>query len=149
MNKQVAYITQAHLILVALAAGFWIVSKIPSSTDLDHNDSFISTLNSPALLSPQAEKGKTLFMAKCASCHNILQIATGPKLADVLKRGPWSDRKQLYEWIRNPEAFMKNNAYVQALRKEYGIVMMGFSNITDEEIDEIMSYISEKTDLGK
>lgn len=100
-----------------------------------------SSNNSPAELSNSAAKGKTLFMSKCASCHNLIKDMTGPALTGFLQRGPWSDRKNLYAWIRDPAGFMKKNEYTRELQAKYKITMTAFPGITDEEVNAICDYI--------
>jgi cytochrome c2 len=90
-----------------------------------------------------AQDGKALFQANCASCHAIGKKLTGPALAGVLDRGPWSDRKKLYAWVRNPAGFAKTDAYAAGLIKEYsGVLMTGFPQLSDAEIDAIITFIS-------
>jgi cytochrome c2 len=144
VNKQISYITSAHLILISIAAGYFFLSKISSASNHQDQDAYYSVRNEKTpVLSEKAAKGKTLFMSKCAVCHHLFKIVQGPALAGVLERGPWADRKQLYEWIRNPEGFMKKSAYTQELKKIYTIPMQPFPSITDEEIDLILAYIEE------
>src|SRR5688500_16613500 len=45
-----------------------------------------------ALADPPAEEGKTIFAARCASCHNVNKDLTGPALAKV-------DERRSMEWI--------------------------------------------------
>ena len=92
-------------------------------------------------MSPEVLKGKNLFMSKCASCHTLFKNMTGPGLAGVIERGPWTDRKELYKWIRNPEKYMQTNTYTAELKRQFGTVMQAFPNLTDEEIDLIVEYI--------
>ena len=74
-----------------------------------------------------AQDGKALFQTNCASCHAVGKKLTGPALAGVEGRGPWSDRKKLYAWIHNPAGFAKTDTYAANLIKEYnGILMTGF-----------------------
>jgi cytochrome c2 len=95
-------------------------------------------------------KGKALFMGKCASCHSIFKNSTGPSLIGFEERGPWTDRKSIYAWIRNPSAFMKINKYARDLRDQYGGTMMtAFPDITDAEIDAICAYINGYGQLQK
>ena len=62
-----------------------------------------------------AQDGKALFQTNCASCHAVGKKLTGPALAGVEERGPWSDRKKLYAWIHNPAGFAKTDAYAANL----------------------------------
>ena len=143
VNKQAVYITQAHILLAGLAATFWIASKI-SSTPADHSTAYDNQWTSYQTNTAPSEssQGKTLFQRKCASCHNVFKDGTGPALGGFEERGPWSDRKQLYEWIRNPEAFMKNNDYTNGLRAKYNTMMQAFPGITNEEIDAVLNFVS-------
>lgn len=91
----------------------------------------------------KAQDGKALFTANCASCHAINKKLTGPALAGLEERGPWSDRKKLVAWIHNPVAFSKTDAYAANLLKEYnGVVMTAFPQLTEPEIDAIVKYIN-------
>ena len=142
VNKQAVYITQAHILLAGLAATFWIVSKI-SSASTDHTEIYNGAPNQEQTisLSPEIARGKTLFQSKCASCHSVFKDMTGPALGGFEQRGPWSDRSQLYKWIRNPEGFMKDNDYTKGLKAKYNTVMTAFPGITNEEVDAVLNYI--------
>lgn len=90
-----------------------------------------------------AQDGKALFQANCASCHAVGKKLTGPALAGVEERGPWSDRKKLYAWIKNPAGFAKADAYAANLIKEYnGVLMTGFPGLAEAEIDAIVTYVN-------
>jgi cytochrome c2 len=94
-------------------------------------------------LSAAALKGKALFMGKCASCHNIFKDLTGPRLAGFRERGPWADIKNVYAWIRNPQAFMKKNEYTRNLKDQFsGGMMTAFSDMSNQDIDAIIEYIN-------
>ena len=67
----------------------------------------------------------------------------GPLLCGFEERGPWGERENVYQWIKNPQEFMKMNEYAKELREVYsGNMMMSFPNLTNEEIDEIINYIN-------
>jgi cytochrome c2 len=90
-----------------------------------------------------AQDGKALFQANCASCHAVGKKLTGPALAGVEDRGPWSDRKKLYAWVHNPAGFAKTEPYAANLIKEFGgVLMTGFPGLADAEIDAIIGYIN-------
>jgi len=90
-----------------------------------------------------AQDGKALFQANCASCHAVGKKLTGPALAGVEGRGPWSDRKKLYAWVHNPAGFAKTEPYAANLIKEFGgVLMTGFPGLAEAEIDAIVTYIN-------
>jgi mono/diheme cytochrome c family protein len=91
------------------------------------------------------ETGKALFNAKCASCHNIFKPTTGPALADIEYRGPWNNRKSIYEFIKNPPSFMATNRYTQNLKSQYGSMMTGFPDLGIEGTNAILDYIKNET----
>jgi cytochrome c2 len=146
VNRQISYITTAHLILAAIATGYFIFSTISTTKEQgDKSLPYDIQPNATAPLSARAVYGKTLFLSKCASCHNIDREMIGPRLSNILENPQWSDRQQLYKWIRNPEKFMQTNAYTKGLKKEYGTMMLSFPDITDDEIDAIVEYVSSRS----
>jgi cytochrome c551/c552 len=86
--------------------------------------------------------GKQLFQQNCQTCHALDKKLTGPALRGFTERGPWTDKNNIYAWIKNPAAFMQKDAYTQALKAEYGVIMQAFPNLTNEQIDGIVSYIA-------
>lgn len=80
-------------------------------------------------------------MSRCASCHSLFKDGTGPGLLDFQERGQWADRTQLYEWVKNPLAFMKKDPYTRELKKQYGTMMTGFPDITRDEVDAIADFL--------
>jgi cytochrome c len=144
MNKQVNYIVSAFLILVVAGLCFLFISKISSLRD--GREVGVTTIdnNIHNQTSTGSSKCKALFMAKCAACHAIFKDMTGPSLVSFTKKGPWVIRQNVYDWLRNPEAFMKKNEYVKELRQSFGGTMMqAFPNISYEEIDAICDYIEQ------
>lgn len=87
--------------------------------------------------------GKTLFMSKCASCHQVLKKATGPALAGLEERHNWADHKELKSWINNPAAYMAKDAYTQGLKAEYGSMMTAFPDVSLQDVDNIVAYVNE------
>jgi mono/diheme cytochrome c family protein len=71
-----------------------------------------------------AQDGKAIFQDNCASCHSVTKDLTGPALAGVTTRGPWTDRKKIYEWVHNPAKFMASDPYTQGLKQKFGGAMM-------------------------
>lgn len=89
-----------------------------------------------------SQAGKTLFQQNCQSCHAINKKLTGPALAGVTERGPWTDRANLHKWVHNPAAFIPTTPYTKALQAEYGQIMPGFPQLSEKDIDAIIDYVS-------
>jgi cytochrome c2 len=89
--------------------------------------------------------GKKLFEGRCAQCHSLFKDMTGPPLAGIESRGPWSDRKELYSYIRNPVAYMEHSRYAQALQARYKSVMTPYPALTNKSIDDIVAYLRNET----
>jgi mono/diheme cytochrome c family protein len=88
-----------------------------------------------------AQDGKALFSANCASCHAVNKKLTGPALAGVEDR--WPDKQNLYSWIKNSAAFLKTgDPYATNLYNEYNkVAMNNFPGLSDADIDAILAYI--------
>jgi mono/diheme cytochrome c family protein len=143
VNGQANYIIHASLLLVLATGSFFLLQKIPSSSispEPEPGSATVSPQTSIAL-SSKAQQGKTLFMSNCASCHKLNKNMTGPGLVGFTEREPWIIRQNVYDWIRNPSAFLEKEAYTRELKKQYGTMMQAFPNLTNEEIDAIVEYI--------
>lgn len=101
---------------------------------------FIAVLN----INLSAQDGKILFNSKCASCHNVFKSTTGPALGGFQERenGKWADTKELLKWVKNPAAYMANDAYTTELKTQYGSIMQSFGDITEPELVAIASYVN-------
>ncbi len=89
-------------------------------------------------------QGKNIFTANCAACHALQKTLTGPALAGVEERGPWTNRENLVKWVHNPAAFMASNAYTKELAAQYnGQLMPSFPQLSRQEIAQIFDYIKE------
>jgi mono/diheme cytochrome c family protein len=132
------------LLLLLLFTGFLIVRTIISVKPSDNDSGIVTNYNieSNETLSKPAVIGKTLFQSNCAACHILFKNSTGPGLVGFEERGPWSDRKKLYDWIHNPPKFMMTDNYTKSLKKTYGVMMTGFPALTEIEIDAIVDYIN-------
>lgn len=144
MNNQGSYIIQGSLLALLIPITILIIEKIASIQPVKESAS--SPIGYEVPKSDKvglASAGKLLFLAKCASCHNVFKDGTGPALAGFGERGLWADRKKLYEWIRNPSAFMDKDPYTKSLKTKFGSVMTAFPDLTDNEVDAIVEYINQ------
>ena len=102
----------------------------------DDKDDNVSTTSTTEHL-----EGKQLFYAKCASCHMVNKELTGPALRGVEAR--WPDTQKLYAFIRNSEAFIKEDKYAHELWLKYNQTMMNkHPDLTDSQIRQILDYIN-------
>ena len=91
-----------------------------------------------------AQDGKALFISKCQVCHGISKDLTGPALKGFELKHKWSDRNELLKWIQDPAGYMVNDKYTQDLKEKYGSVMLGYPDMTLEEVGAITDYINKK-----
>jgi cytochrome c551/c552 len=89
-----------------------------------------------------SQDGKALFQQKCAACHAPHKNLTGPALAGVEAR--WPDKDQLYAWINNSQAVIKNGyPYAVQLYNQYNKIQMNaFPELTVKDIDAILAYVN-------
>ncbi len=102
---------------------------------------FVSLLNVSA---QDAAAGKTLFMSKCAACHNVFKDGTGPALMGLEERHKWADHNELLKWINNPAAYMAGDTYTQGLKAKYGSMMTAFGDITLKDVSDIVAYVNDE-----
>tara|TARA_B110000037_G_scaffold18040_1_gene18697 strand:+ start:4679 stop:6010 length:1332 start_codon:yes stop_codon:yes gene_type:complete len=93
-------------------------------------------------------KGKSLFNANCAACHQLDKKMTGPALRKVesrLSETEGLDRVWLNAWIRNSNALIKSgDAYANKIYAEYnGSAMTAFPQFSDEDITNILAYTAQ------
>ena len=93
-------------------------------------------------------KGKSLFNANCAACHQLDKKMTGPALRYVetrLSEDEGLDRDWLNAWIRNSAAVIKSgDAYANKIYNEYnGAAMTAFPQLSDEDISNILAYTAQ------
>ena len=137
--NQGRYIINAVLILLVTGITVFFLSKvIDTESKKDNVIHNYSDTTSPKMTNA---RGKQLFQSSCAACHSIFKDMTGPALAGVEKRGPWSDRKKLYQWINNPPKFMAENQYARDLKERFGVIMTAFP-MSEKDIDAIIDYIN-------
>ena len=94
-------------------------------------------------------KGKSLFNANCAACHQLDKKMTGPALRNVEARladEQGLDKDWIYAWIRNSAGLIKSgDAYANKIYNEYGgAAMTAFPQLSDEDIDNILAYTAEE-----
>lgn len=89
-----------------------------------------------------AAKGKELFNANCAACHNLDKKMTGPALRGVADK---YEKEWLYKWIKNSAELVKSgDDRANKIYNEYNkSPMTAFPQLSNEDIDNILAYTSE------
>jgi mono/diheme cytochrome c family protein len=94
---------------------------------------------------PPAEEGKAIFTTRCAGCHNINKILTGPALAGV-------DKRRSLEWIINfvhssQTVIKSGDKDAMALFKQFNnIPMPDHKDLSKTQIENIVEYIKVEAD---
>ena len=98
-----------------------------------------------------AQDGKALFISKCASCHQVFNDATGPKLGGVINQAPYNgDMSKMYHWIRNTAALVETDPHYQGLMARFRTLMTPFpeSALSNADIDAIFAYVEQSYAAG-
>ncbi|RQO30176.1 cytochrome C [Taibaiella sp. KBW10] len=90
-----------------------------------------------------AQDGKALFQANCASCHNPVKDATGPALQGITGRAPSTE--WIHKWVRNSAALIASgDKHANEIYNKWNkTAMTAFPSLKDEEIDAIVKYVEE------
>lgn len=96
-------------------------------------------LNATAFAAPD---GQALFKANCATCHNPLKESTGPALQGADARVP--SKEWMYKWVHNSAGVIASgDPYAVAIYNKYNkTAMTAFPNLSNEEIDAIITYVN-------
>jgi cytochrome c551/c552 len=96
------------------------------------------------LATPPVEEGKTIFSTRCAGCHNVNKVVTGPALAGV-------DQRRSIDWIvkfvHSSQTLVKSGDKdaVALFEKFNKIPMPDHSDLTPDNIKSIVEYIKSET----
>lgn len=141
--NQVKYMIHASLLILLIFSGYSFIYPVLTSQSFEAKDKPRQNISTTPVTDTKYPVGKKLFQQNCQSCHGLDRVLTGPALRDFTHRGPWNDKENIYKWINNPVAFMKDDAYTKSLQKQYGSTMTAFPGLTPADIDQIVSYLSE------
>jgi cytochrome c551/c552 len=93
---------------------------------------------------PPVEEGKTIFSARCAGCHNVNKVVTGPALAGV-------DQRRSIDWIvkfvHSSQTLVKSGDKdaIALFEKFNKIPMPDHADLTPDHIKSIVEYIKSET----
>jgi mono/diheme cytochrome c family protein len=107
---------------------------------------FLATLS--AIATPPVEEGKTIFAARCASCHNVNKVLTGPALAGVHDRHSidW-----IISFVKSSQTMVKggDKAAVALFEKFNKIPMPDHPDLTADNIKNVVEYIKTEAKVGE
>jgi mono/diheme cytochrome c family protein len=148
--QEIKYIHYSILLLLAAVTTFIVMKPMVQSQWIKIETKEPAYGSNDSYEKPVVKNvaGKNLFSANCATCHAFQKTLTGPALADVDNRGPWTKRKNLVKWVHNPASFIATNPYAKELPVRYNSqIMPSFPQMTEQEIAQIFDYIKEASVL--
>jgi cytochrome c551/c552 len=92
------------------------------------------------MAAPPVEEGKAIFSSRCAACHNVNKVVTGPALAGV-------DQRRSIDWIINfvhssQTVIKKGDKDAVALFDKFNkIPMPDHPDLTPDNIRSIVEFI--------
>ncbi len=91
-----------------------------------------------------SQEGEKLFKANCASCHNPVKNATGPKMQGVLQK--WTDAGEeelIYQWVSNPSKLYNSgkSKMAKAIWDWSPTAMTPQGHLSREEVESIFTYV--------
>lgn len=86
------------------------------------------------------EEGKSIFISRCAACHNINKVMTGPALAGVYDR---RTEEWIIKFVKSSQTLVKGgDKDATALFEKFNrIPMPDHPDLTEENIKNIIEYI--------
>jgi len=93
------------------------------------------------------EKGKSLFIQNCKSCHNYTdEVVIGPGLKGILERRTLA---WILPWVKNSQAVIASgDKYAVDLYKKYNNTQMQSFDLKDEDIKSILAYVDTESKKG-
>ena len=141
--NQVKYSAYALLLVFTIGSTIIVTDKFSSISVPAPKEASAKTGTTTAKPIKNIE-GKKLFQSNCQSCHALHKNLTGPALANVESRGPWSDRKLLIQWVLSSSAMVNDYEYTKKLFEEYNrVVMPSLTHLSNQQIESIFDYIKE------
>jgi cytochrome c551/c552 len=101
----------------------------------------LTVLGSFSLLAaPPVDEGKTIFNSRCAGCHNLNKVITGPALAGVHER---RSMDWIVKFIQSSQALVKagDKDAVSVFEKFNKIPMPDHNDLSADNIKSIVEFI--------
>jgi cytochrome c551/c552 len=92
---------------------------------------------------PPVEDGKTIFTARCASCHNVNKQLVGPALAGIHER---HSIEWIINFVQSSQTMVKSgDKGAVALFEKFKIPMPDHADLTDDNIKSIVEYVKSES----
>ncbi|MFT5860430.1 MAG: mono/diheme cytochrome c family protein [Flavobacteriaceae bacterium] len=102
-------------------------------------------------LATNGQEGEQLFNVRCSSCHQLDKNMIGPKLQGVQEK--WNQAGEgalLYQWVKNSKGLiLSGESSLAAQIKSFNIMEMPAQDVTNEEIDQIFTYVASVTNVER
>jgi len=93
------------------------------------------------------QHGMELFNQHCTNCHNFMGNEIGPSLSGITSQ---VDKEWLISFIKDPKAIIESgDERAVALFEKYKLYMPTFSNLEDEEIEDLLAFIHRFSEAEK
>lgn len=89
---------------------------------------------------PPIDEGKSIFMTRCAACHNINKAMTGPALSGISER---RNLDWIIKFVHSSQALIKSGDAdaISVFEKFNKVPMPDHPDLTEENIKNIVEYI--------
>ena len=100
-----------------------------------------------AVLADPPEEGKTIFMTRCAACHNVNKVLTGPALAGVHER---RSIEWIVKFVHSSQTLVKggDKDAVALFEKFNKVQMPDHPDLTEANIKNVIEYIKTATKIS-
>lgn len=101
---------------------------------------FVVIITNNVLAYPPVDEGKSIFLTRCAACHNVNKTLIGPALSGV-------DQRHSIDWIisfvnSSQTMVKKGDAVAIALFEKFNkIIMPDHPTLTELDIKSVVEYI--------
>jgi cytochrome c551/c552 len=91
------------------------------------------------------KRGKMLWTNRgCGSCHGIGKKMAGPDLAGLEQR---RSKEWINKWLKDTDVMLASDSTAQAMLAEWKGIRMPKQNMSDQDVDAILSYL--RSEEGK
>ena len=101
---------------------------------------FVLLIGSFTVIANPVPEGKTIFMSRCAACHNVNQKVVGPALAGVDTR---RDMDWIVKFVHSSQTVIKGGDQVAiALYEKFNkVTMPDHPDLTSDNIKSVVEFI--------